>query len=163
MNYPPSLSLHISFKEAVFSSTANRLEIDNATPSQSVLDTAIKTAFHMEEIRVLLGNKPIHIDSFIRCIELNRALKSKDTSQHVLGQAVDFLCDDFGTPLAVCKAIVQSNMSFDQLILEHSWVHISFAVLEEPKVVSNNRRQVLSLLATGHYSVGLTDKYGKEV
>jgi hypothetical protein len=151
------LSTHFSLAEVTFSSTAARLGIDNSHPSQDVILVAINTAKNMEKVRTLLGN-PIHIDSWIRCLQLNRALGSKDTSQHIKGEAVDFICVEFGTPYDICKAIINSGISFDQLILEHTWVHISF---KSDTSIQANRGQVLSLLATGKYATGLTDKYGK--
>jgi zinc D-Ala-D-Ala carboxypeptidase len=151
------LSPHFSLAEATFSSTADRLGIDNSSPSQAVINAAIHTATRLEIVRQCLGT-PIHIDSFIRCLALNKSLGSKDTSQHVIGEAVDFTAPEYGTPFDICKKIVTSLVDFDQLILEHSWVHISFKF--NPSIHAN-RKQVISLLATGGYASGLTDKYGK--
>lgn len=151
------LSPHFTLEEAIFSSTANRLRIRNDTFSTKVLSKAVNTAQNLELVRSLLG-KPITIDSFIRTIRLNRALKSKDNSQHVTGEAVDFICPAFGTPAEICKAIVAAGIIFDQMILEHSWVHISFSA---NPVTKPSRNQVLSLLSDGKYVLGLTDKFGK--
>ena len=150
------LSEHFSLAEATFSSTAERLGIDNTVVPSNVLAQAINTAQHMELVRSIL-NQPISVDSFIRSLPLNRALGSKDTSQHLLGEAVDFICPEFGTPLDIARAIISSGLTFDQLILEHTWVHISFKSLS-----SENRNNVLSLLQTGGYANGLTDKFGKD-
>jgi hypothetical protein len=111
----------------------------------------------MDKVRVVLLDKSIHVDSWYRCLELNRLLGSKDTSQHVEGKAVDFTCPDFGTPLEICRQLIKFKdlIRFDQLILEHTWVHISFNS-------GSSHGEVLSLLATGGYAHGLTDKEGKE-
>jgi len=153
------LSEHFSLTEATRSSTAARLGIDNTQVSPEVLANARLTATRMEKVRLILES-PIHIDSWIRCLLLNRALKSKDTSQHLLGLAVDFVSPTFGTPLAICQKLIQYQdlLRFDQLILEHTWVHISFCSPD-----SKPRGQVLTLLKTGRYAKGLTDIEGKVI
>jgi putative chitinase len=90
----------------------------------------------MEEVRELLGGHPIHVDSWYRCAELNHAVGSKGTSAHPLGFAVDFICPVAGTPVRLVQLIQASRISFDQVIQEGSWVHISFAPAR--------RRQVLT-------------------
>jgi hypothetical protein len=76
------------------------------------------------------------------------------------GEAVDFISPTYGSPLQVCKQIIGYGdiINFDQLILEHSWVHISFAISS-----GNPRKQVLSLLQSGGYAQGLTDKHGNKL
>lgn len=147
------LSPHFTLQEATFSSTAECFGIDNFCKDEEVIATAIFTAQQMELVRSALDDQPIHIDSWIRCLELNRKLGSKDTSQHIKGEAVDFICPHFGNPVDICRKLVYRNIPFDQLILEHTWVHISFS--------KNQRRgNILSLLENGDYATGLTDKKG---
>lgn len=152
-----ALSEHFSWEEVEKSSTAERLGIDNSLPIDLV-PVIKKTAVGMELVRSVLGNKGIHINSWYRCLALNKALSSKDTSQHIKGEAVDFVCPEFGTPLEICKTLVEHTgyIAYDKLILEHTWVHISFC--GNPSDVPH--KQVLSLLANGTYAIGLTDKYG---
>lgn len=153
---PKMLSTHFSVREFTRSNTAERLGIDNSIPDLSTLENLQLVASKMEAVRTVLGNKPIRITSGFRSLALNRAIGSGDSSQHRKGEAADFDCDEFGTPLQICKAIIASGLSFDQLILEHSWVHISF---KNPS--SKNRKQVLSLLKNRKYATGLTNKLGK--
>lgn len=54
-------------------------------------------------------------------------------SQHVRGEADDFIAPAFGSPLTVCKAVANSNIVFDQLIYEGTWAHISFVADREPR------------------------------
>ena len=147
------LSEHFTLPEATLSSTAERSGIDNSCTDVGILTTMKVTATYMERVRTLLSN-PLHIDSWYRCLELNRILHSKDTSQHILGEAVDFLCPAFGTPAQIAHKIVDNAtiIGYDQLIMEYSWVHISFS--------NRNRRQVLSLLHNGEYTRGITDLDG---
>jgi len=46
----------------------------------------------LENIRLHFG-KPVHINSACRCLEHNRSIGSKDTSQHVQGTAADITID----------------------------------------------------------------------
>ena len=149
------LSPHFSLQEAIRSDTAERLHLIN-TPPPTVVKTMVETALYVEKVRALLGNEPLHINSWYRCPALNKALGSSDTSQHRVGEAVDFICPNYGIPLDICKKIIAAGtIPFDQLILEHSWVHISFAILSRKP-----RGQVISLLNTGNYALGLTDAKG---
>lgn len=153
------LSDHFSLDEAIASETASRKGIDNMP---SLADKLImqKTAVKLEKVRALLGNRSIHINSWFRCRNLNFAIGSKDSSQHIKGEAVDFICPSFGSPADICKELVAHKdlIQFDQLILEHTWVHISFAILS-----GKPRYEVLSLLGNGGYVIGLTDKTGKSL
>lgn len=150
------LSDHFSLDEAIISDTAERYGISNEPDKVTVAVMGL-SAVGMERVRASLGNKPILISSWYRSLQLNRVLKSKDTSQHVKGEAIDFICPGFGSPLDICKQLIKYKelIRYDQLILEHTWAHISFAISSgKPK------GQVLSLLATGGYASGLTDKKG---
>jgi hypothetical protein len=142
------LSEHFLLSEFLRSETAARLGIDN-TPSEEIVEALRRNAANMEGVRIVLG-VPIHISSGYRCLELNRALKSKDTSAHVDGRATDFDAPAFGSPLAVCRHIEASPIHFDQLIYEHTWVHIAWARYGEMP-----RRQVLTLMKDGSYSHGI--------
>lgn len=120
-----SLSKYFSLRELTFSKIAEVHGIDN-TPTSDILETLKYTALQLDKVRELL-NKPVNISSGYRCLQVNRRLGSKDTSQHLKGEAVDFKCELFGSPKKVFDKIRESDIQFDQLILEfNSWVHISF-------------------------------------
>lgn len=154
---PNDLTDHFFWSEVVASPTADRLKIVNTLPEALKLAVQ-KTAMGMEKVRSLLGEVPININSWYRCPELNTVLGSKPTSQHVKGEAVDFTCPAFGSPTEIAKTIVANLwlIRYDQIILEHTWIHISWS--SDPTV--KQRGQVLSLLSTGGYAAGLTDKNG---
>lgn len=129
------LSTNFTLDEFTNSQTAERNGIDN-TPPDSLLPTLRQTAYGLELVRTLLNNKPILVSSAYRGPALNAAVGSSDTSQHLKGEAVDFTCPTFGTPDQVVRAILASNIPFDQVIQEFGrWVHISFG--------PRNRRQAL--------------------
>jgi len=120
------LSEHFNLAEFTQSQTAARKSIDN-TPDAVVKNNLTIVAANMETVRALLDNKPITISSGYRSPALNRAVGGSATSAHVNGWAVDFICPAFGTPLQVVEKLKNSNLKFDQIIEEGTWVHISFA------------------------------------
>lgn len=153
------LSAHFSLADALKSDTADKKAINNDA-SPAIIAVMTEAASGMEKIRVMLGNKPIAINSWYRCPELNTAVGSAYTSQHLKGEAIDWTCAEFGTPEEVCKFLIEhlEELSIDQIILEHTWIHVSFAILSRKP-----RYQVLSLLEHGTYSTGLTDKQGNKL
>ena len=59
---------------------------------------------------------------------------------------MDFTCPDYGSPYKVAMELANSpSISFDQLILEGTWVHISF----DPKM------QRVVNVAGGQYKEGI--------
>lgn len=150
-----NLSAHFTLEEACHSQMAIAHGIANI-PNHDVMSVLSRTAVHMETLRALLSH-PITISSWYRSPEVNTLVGSANTSQHIKGEAVDFISPSFGDPLHICRAIIanKDTIPFDQLILEHGWVHISFAILS-----GQPRGQVLSLLSNGHYAQGLTNAHG---
>lgn len=155
------LSPHFTLEEATFSQNASRLGIDNSVhPDElDIIHTLVNTATQLEIVRAIL-NCPININSWYRCPQLNNNTPgSSKTSQHMTGEAADFICPAFGSPLEICRVIIAhiDLIRFDQLIMEHTWVHISWSSIPQAK----QRQEVLSLLSNGHYASGLTDRNGK--
>lgn len=122
-----NLSTHFTLDELTQSETATRLGIDNS-PSDEVVDNLYTTAAGLERIRTVL-DAPVLISSGYRCPKLNSAVHGSKVSQHMRGQAADFRAPKFGTPLQVCMEIVENTgfVDFDCLILEGTWVHVSFS------------------------------------
>lgn len=136
-----NLTPHFTLAELVASNEAARRGIDNS-PTPEALAALKRTALGLEAVRMRLGGAPIVISSGYRCLVLNRAIGSKDTSQHLLGEAADFICPRFGSPAHIVATLKDSDVPFDQLILEYArsgggWVHVSFS--------ERNRRQAFSL------------------
>jgi zinc D-Ala-D-Ala carboxypeptidase len=135
------LSQNFKLNEFTTSQTATRKGIDNTAPAP-IVERLRMVANTLEQIRTLLGNHSIRISSGYRCIALNRAIGSGDSSAHTLGYAVDFTCPGFGTPKEVAKKIAESDIKYDQLIYEGTWIHLS--------VDPRNRRDLL----TAHFRGG---------
>jgi len=116
-----NLSPHFTLEELTF--TEHR-EFDN-TPNDQELANLVRLAEFLEQIKTLLDGKPIMINSAFRSEEVNRAVGSKDTSQHRRGCAADFRVPSM-TPNEVVQAIKASDLNYDQLIREFdAWTHVS--------------------------------------
>jgi len=145
------LSEHFTLNEMTASVTAGRLHIDNSAPV-FVIANLRKTSELLEQVRALLGG-PVIVSSGYRSPELNRAVGGAATSAHVQGLAADFICPRAGDPLHVCQKIAASDIEFQQLIFEGTWVHIA-----APPEGTAARRQVLTARfgnGTVWYSSGL--------
>ena len=119
------LSPHFSLAELTASQTAARKGLGN-TPDAVVKNNLTITAANLEKVRELL-NHPIIISSGYRSPAVNRAVGGAATSAHTKGWAVDFICPGFGSPVQVVEKLKSSDLIFDQIIEEGTWVHISFA------------------------------------
>jgi uncharacterized protein YcbK (DUF882 family) len=98
--------------------------LDN-TPNETELANIQRLAEFLEELKTLLGGKPIMVNSAFRSKAVNDAVGSKDTSQHRIGCAADIRVPSM-TPDQVVRAIIASDLGFDQVIREFDrWTHIS--------------------------------------
>lgn len=143
-----NLSPHFTLEELSLSDTATRLGIDNAPPADIVVNLKL-LASGLELVRSTLGG-PLHINSGYRCEALERVLCEKDfvgwcgrhgkdrrapgswseyfaRKGHPRGFCADFVCRSFGTPAKIVDKIRKTTIKFDQLIMEGTWVHVSFA------------------------------------
>lgn len=135
------LSPHFTLAEMTGSQVAARRGLDNE-PGPAELAALKRTALGLEAVRIRLGGAPIHISSGYRSPEVNRAVGGSATSQHMRGEAADFTAPGFGTPRQVVDALAESDVPYDQLILEFGrWVHISFS--------ATPRRMALHIDRTG--------------
>ena len=99
-------------------------EFDN-TPNEAELANLKLLAEFLEQVKTVLGGKPIMVNSAFRSKAVNDAVGSKDTSQHRIGCAADFRVPGM-MPDQVVKAIIAANLPYDQIIREfNSWTHIS--------------------------------------
>jgi hypothetical protein len=125
------LSEHFSLEELTHT---DHREFDN-TPNDAELSNLTRLAEFLEQVRTLLG-KPIFINSAFRSKLVNDAVGSKDTSQHRIGCAADLRVVGM-TPDEVVKAIIASDLNFDQIIREFDrWTHLSI-----PNSIHNQPRK----------------------
>ena len=121
------------------------------TPPDAIIPNIIRTANKLEEVRALLGSKPINVNSCYRSHAVNKSIGGSKTSKHMEGLAADFTCPSFGSPLMIVEEIAKSGINFDQLILEFynpttgsGWVHIGLG--------AKNRKQILTINPYGTFS-----------
>jgi hypothetical protein len=119
------LTEHFHLEEFIFSNYAQRHHINNEA-SPEIAHHLLILAKGLEQVRTLLGDKPMSISSGYRSPELNTKINGAISSHHRLGYAADFSCWSFGKSYDIVKAIVNSDIEYDQVIDEGRWVHISF-------------------------------------
>ena len=136
------ISDNVSYKEGVYSITADRLGLENK-PNEEQLANMKEIAEKVFQPLREWVNGPIKINSFYRSPELNKAIGGSTKSQHCKGQAID-IDDTFGHATnAEMYYWIQQNLDFDQMIWEFgndknpNWVHISYVSPE------NNRNRCL--------------------
>ena len=99
-------------------------ELENI-PNETELANIQRLAEFLETVKTVLGGKPIMVNSAFRSKAVNNAVGSKDTSQHRLGCAADIRVPSM-TPDAVVRAIIASDLPYDQVIREFDrWTHVS--------------------------------------
>lgn len=143
-----NLSPNFTLEELTHSDLAVRKGIDNK-PGMLASANLTRLAHLLEQVRKCLG-KPIIINSGFRCKALNDLVGSKDTSQHLQGCAADIRVSGI-SPNDIVKAIIQSDIQFDQLIREFdSWVHIS--VTNRAEDTPRNQVLIIDKQGTRQYS-----------
>ena len=137
------LSENFSLQEFTKSQTALRQGIDNTPGEEHLANAKELFANVVQKVRDNFG--PTVINSGYRGPALNEAVGGSSKSQHCKGQAVDIECP--GKPNYDVASWIESNLDFDQLILEFytpgipdsGWVHVSY----NP---AGNRKSVLTAM-----------------
>lgn len=116
-----NLTEHFTLEELTHT---DHRELEN-TPNETELANIQRLAEFLEAIKVVLEGKPIMVNSAFRSKAVNDAVGSKDTSQHRIGCAADIRVPNM-TPDAVVRAIIASDLPYDQVIREFDrWTHVS--------------------------------------
>ena len=103
------------------------------TPNEQELANLKRLALFLEQVKTVLGGKPIMVNSAFRSKAVNDAVGSKDTSQHRIGCAADIRVPSM-TPDQVVRAIIASDLGYDQIIREFDrWTHVSIPNTPEAK------------------------------
>ncbi|OLF77862.1 hypothetical protein AWH62_04100 [Maricaulis sp. W15] len=120
------LTRNFTLEEFTRSDTAKSMGDPNA-PEESHMRALHALACGMEQVRRVLGDRPISITSGYRNPAVNAKVGGVPNSAHALGYAADFSVKDM-SPVEVAKALEASPLAFDQLIYEASRKinHISF-------------------------------------
>jgi len=116
-----NLSEHFTFEELTIT---DHREFDN-TPNVEETENLTRLAEFLEQVKEVLGGKPIMVNSAFRSEAVNNAVGSRNTSQHRIGCAADIRVPGM-TPDEVVKAVIASGIGYDQIIREFDrWTHIS--------------------------------------
>ena len=119
------MNLNFKMSELIYSEKAIENNINNMPDINSLDNMLDLIVFCLQPVRNLL-NVPMIITSGFRCKKVNELVGGVDTSQHLTGQAVDFIPNEMSIENAIFK-IQTSNIEYDQLINEYDrWVHISY-------------------------------------
>jgi len=115
------LSEHFTLAE--LTATDHR-SLDNS-PDPTALANLTRLAEFLEQVREVLGGKPVMVNSAFRSKAVNDAVGSSDRSQHRLGCAADIRVPGMA-PDAVVRAVIASKLAYDQVIREFDrWTHLS--------------------------------------
>tara|TARA_R100001377_G_scaffold65402_1_gene40797 strand:+ start:39 stop:500 length:462 start_codon:yes stop_codon:yes gene_type:complete len=130
------ISKHVSYREGMYSRTAERLGIQNDPTEDHLTNMEITAEKLFEPLRDHVG-APVKINSFYRGPKLNKAIGGSKKSQHMSGQAMD-IDDTFGhMSNADMYYWIKDNLSFDQIIWEFgtsenpNWLHVSYVSEED--------------------------------
>lgn len=133
------LSEHFSVEELTHT---DHRELDN-TPTttekcvidgKDVLVNAVanlpRLAGFLEQVKTLVGGKPVMVNSAFRSEAVNTSVGSKNTSDHRRGCAADIRVAGM-TPDEVTRAIIASDLPYQQVIREFDrWTHVSITTNE---------------------------------
>jgi zinc D-Ala-D-Ala carboxypeptidase len=140
-----NISAHFTIEEVEGSTRAKELGIDNTMPSIYFGNAQNLARFVLEPVRLHFGT-PFRPTSWYRCKALNDALPgASKTSDHMIGAAADIAVPKIS--LMALAEYIRDNLTFDQVILEPKWVHVSYKK-------DNNRMEVLRKIPGG-YAEGL--------
>ena len=140
------LSEHFTLEELTHT---DHRELDN-TPNDKEINNIKRLAEFLEQVKVVLGGKPVMINSAFRSKAVNDAVGSKDSSQHRVGCAADLRIPGM-TPDEVVKAIIASGIGYDQVIREFDrWTHVS--VPNEPMGAPRRQALIIDKQGTRAYS-----------
>ena len=136
-----NLSDHFTLEELTHT---DHREFEN-TPNASELANLVRLAAFLEKVKSLLDNRSVMVNSAFRSKQVNDAVGSKDSSQHRVGCAADLRIPNM-TPDEVVRAVIASDLPFDQVIREFDrWTHISVPNTSDAKP----RRQALIIDRNG--------------
>jgi hypothetical protein len=144
-----NLSEHFTLEELTASETAARNGWDN-TPNATELANLVRLAAFLEEVKTVIGGKPVMINSAFRSKAVNDAVGSSDKSQHRVGCAADIRVPNM-TPDEVVKAVIASGIKYDQIIREFDrWTHIS--IPNNPEDKPRQQALIIDKMGTRQYA-----------
>ena len=146
-----ALSPHFKLHEFTKSATAEKHQLNNMPREEFELANLRALATNiLEPARTIIG-APLVVTSGFRCATLNRLIGGAARSQHMLGEAADFIPKNMDVEEAALLLSSQPELPFDQLVYETRlrenaapmrWIHISH------RRFGRNRRDIFSVIHT---------------
>jgi len=110
--------------------TKEKCIVDGQEVFVNAYENLPRLANFLEQVKALLGGKPIMVNSAFRSEAVNSAVGSKNTSDHRRGCAADIRVPGM-TPDEVTKAIINSGLPYQQVIREFDrWTHVAITTNE---------------------------------
>lgn len=132
------LTQNFTLNELVYSPTAEANKIDNRASVPVISNLQALCTNVLQPLRDALGC-PIIITSGFRCAELNKRIGGAANSQHLYGQAADFIVSQ--KDLKEVFNYIKTKLPYDQLLYEYSktdrWIHVSY------RTDGKNRKQAI--------------------
>lgn len=133
-----NLTQNFTINELTYSVTANANKIDNRPSIQVIANLKALCENVLQPLRDYLGC-PVKVTSGFRCAVLNKKIGGTKNSQHLYGQAADFI-----VPQKNLKDVynyIKLNLPYDQLLFEYTksdkWIHVSY------RTDGHNRKQAI--------------------
>ena len=131
------MKLNFTISELIKSDVATKSKINNIPQSADIIDNLLLLILNvLQPLRNYVG-RPVIITSGYRSTALNKKVGGVANSQHLTGQAADFVIQGLTIEEGI-RAVKNSGVEFDQLIHEGTWIHISYKK-------TGNRKQILYL------------------
>lgn len=129
--------LYFSISELCKSDTAKQYGINNTPTTMEQIDNMLLLIYHvLQPLRMKL-DKAVIVNSGYRCPLLNNRVGGVRNSQHLTGQAADIKVSGVSHK-TLFDYIKNSDIIYDQLILEKGCVHVSYSS-------KHNRMQAFTL------------------
>lgn len=110
--------------------TAEKCIIDGKEVIVNAVANLPRLAGFLEQVKTLVGGKPVIVNSAFRSEAVNSAVGSKNTSDHRRGCAADIRVIGM-TPDEVTRAIIASDLPYQQVIREFDrWTHVAITTNE---------------------------------
>jgi hypothetical protein len=130
--------------------TAEKCIIDGKEVLVNAVANLPRLANFLEQLKIILGGKPIMVNSGFRSEAVNNAVGSSNKSDHRRGCAADIRVPGM-TPDEVVKAIIASNLQYQQVIREFDrWTHVSITTNESD--VAKKSKLIIDKQGTRAYS-----------
>lgn len=134
IKYDIQLTRNFKLSEFIRSdvAVANKIILQYAINMDVVNNVFVLCTKILQPLRGQIG--AIHISSGYRCQQLNQYIGGVSNSQHLYGEAADIVPKCIDTAVS---AIIK--MDFDQLIVYKSFIHVSYSLTNNRRILIYNR------------------------